>query len=85
MKLFKRNSTGDSQRPLAPRCDHPLAVIVDPSERELTELETMLARCPNCSQWRPGQGPIMAVLTDHHHSSRIRSNHYTLRQDQRNR
>ena len=75
MKLFKRNSTGDSQRPLAPRCDHPLAVIVDPSERELTEFETMLAGCPNCSQWQPGQGPIMAVLTKRQNSSRNNSDH----------
>jgi hypothetical protein len=62
MKLFKRNTGNDSQRPLTPRCNHPLAVIVDPTEQELKELETMLARCPNCSQWHPGDGPIMAVL-----------------------
>jgi hypothetical protein len=23
----------------------------------------MLARCPNCSQWVPGDGPIMVVLS----------------------
>lgn len=75
MKLFKRTFTGSSQRPLAPRCRHPLAVIVDPSERQLTELETMLARCPNCSQWQPGHGPIMAVLTECQDSSRNDSDH----------
>jgi hypothetical protein len=78
MKLFKRNSIDDRQRPLAPRCHHPLAVLVDPSERQLTELETMLARCPNCSQWRPGQGPIMAVLISRQDFSQNSSNHYTL-------
>jgi len=62
MQLFKRNSVIESSRPIAPRCNHPLAVIVDPTEQELKELETMLARCPNCSQWHPGDGPIMAVL-----------------------
>ena len=64
MKLFKRNSIDD--RPTAvrlARCNHPLAVILDPTEQELKELENMLARCPNCSQWHPGQGPIMAVLS----------------------
>jgi hypothetical protein len=78
MKLFKRKSIDDSRRPVAARCNHRLAVIVDPSERELTELENMLARCPNCSQWHPGQGPIMAVLTSHRDSSQNSSNRYTL-------
>ena len=61
MKLFKRNTGNDSQRPLTPRCNHPLAVIVDPTEQELKELETMLARCPNCSQWHPGDGKIYFI------------------------
>ena len=78
MKLFKRNATGESQRPVAPRCNHPLAVIVDPTERELKELETMLARCPSCSQWHPGDGPIMAVLTSREDSSQNNSNNHTL-------
>ncbi len=77
MKLFKGNSIDDRRRPVAARCNHPLAVIVDPTERELKELETMLARCPNCSQWHPGQGPIMAVLTSHRDSSQNSSNHFT--------
>jgi len=46
------------------RCSHRLAVVIDPTDRELRELEAMLARCPNCSQWVPGDGPIMAVLRD---------------------
>ena len=78
MKLFKRNSIDDSRRPIAERCHHPLAVIVDPSERELTELENMLARCPNCSQWHPGQGPIMAVLTSREESSQNNFNNHSL-------
>jgi len=44
-------------------CNHPLAVIVDPTDRQLRELEDMLAKCPNCSQWTPGDGPIMAILS----------------------
>ena len=44
-------------------CNHPHAVIVNPSEHELRELEAMLAGCPNCSRWSPGDGPIMAVLS----------------------
>jgi hypothetical protein len=43
--------------------NHPHAVIVNPTERELREFETMLASCPNCSHWSPGDGPIMAVLS----------------------
>ena len=78
MKLFKRNSTNEIQRPVTPRCNHPLAVIVDPTERELKELETMLARCPNCSQWHPGDGPIMAVLSSHENSSQNNSNNHSL-------
>jgi hypothetical protein len=78
MKIFKRSSVDDRRRPVAARCNHPLAVIVDPTERELKELETMLARCPNCSQWHPGQGPIMAVLTSHRDPSQNSSNHYML-------
>jgi len=78
MKLFKRNSNGNSQRLVAARCHHPRAVIIDPSERQLTELEIMLARCPNCSQWHPGQGPIMAVLTSRQDFSQNSSKHYIL-------
>ena len=44
-------------------CNHPHAVIVNPSETELREFEAMLASCPNCSRWSPGDGPIMAVLS----------------------
>ena len=44
-------------------CNHPHAVLVNPSERELREFEAMLASCPNCSRWSPGDGPIMAVLS----------------------
>lgn len=44
-------------------CNHPHAVIVNPSERELREFEAMLASCPNCSRWSPGDGPIMVVLS----------------------
>ena len=78
MKLFKRNSIDDIRRPIAERCHHPLAVIVDPSERELTELENMLARCPNCSQWHPGDGPIMAVFTSREESSQNNFNNHSL-------
>jgi hypothetical protein len=44
------------------RCNHPLAIVIDPTDGDLRELETMLAGCPNCSRWTPGDGPIMAVL-----------------------
>jgi hypothetical protein len=47
------------------RCDHPLAVVIDPTDRDITELEQMLAQCPNCSRWSPGDGPIMAVVSSH--------------------
>jgi hypothetical protein len=43
-------------------CNHPLAVLVDPTDFELRELERMLAECPNCSRWTPGDGPIVAIL-----------------------
>jgi hypothetical protein len=29
---------------------------------DLKELEQMLANCPNCSRWSPGDGPLMAVI-----------------------
>lgn len=45
------------------RCNHPPAVVVDPTARELRELEQMLARCPICRQWSPGDGPIMAIVS----------------------
>jgi hypothetical protein len=44
------------------RCDHKLALVIDPTDRELNELEQMLANRPNCSRWSPGDGPIMAVV-----------------------
>jgi hypothetical protein len=46
----------------------PLAVVVDPTDGELREFEAMLAKCPNCSQWLPGDGPIMAVLSSDENS-----------------
>ncbi len=44
-------------------CNHPVALVVDRTERELRGLEVMLSNCPNCSRWTPGNGPIMAVLS----------------------
>lgn len=49
--------------PCAEGCNHPSAVLFDPSDKELSELEAMLARCPVCSRWSPGHGPIMAVVS----------------------
>jgi hypothetical protein len=43
-------------------CDHPPALAVDPTENELRDLESMLAACPTCGQWTPGDGPIVAIL-----------------------
>jgi hypothetical protein len=45
------------------RCNHPLAVVVDPTDQQVQQLEAMLSNCPNCSQWTPGDGPIMAVIS----------------------
>jgi hypothetical protein len=36
--------------------------VIDPTDLELEKLEKMLAECPNCSQWSPGDGPIMAIV-----------------------
>jgi len=44
------------------RCDHALALVNDPMDRELKELEQMLANSPNCSRCSPDDGPIMAVV-----------------------
>ena len=40
------------------RCNHPLAVVVDPTDRELRESEPMLAHGPVCTRWPPGDGLI---------------------------
>jgi hypothetical protein len=64
MKLLQRNIPTENSS----RCNHPLAVVVDPTDGELRELEAMLAKCPNCSQWLPGDGPIMAVLSSDENS-----------------
>ena len=45
------------------RCNHPLALVVDRTERELRELEVLLSNRPNCSRWTPENGPIIAVLS----------------------
>jgi hypothetical protein len=55
--------TRKGAQPSPYRCNHPLAVLIDPTDRELRELEQMLATCPVCSQWSPGDGPIMAVMS----------------------
>lgn len=46
------------------RCNHPHAVAIDPGDGDLRALEEMLAHCPNCSRWKPGDGPIMATFED---------------------
>jgi hypothetical protein len=60
--LIKISPNNDSRR-AAHRCNHPLALVIDPTARELNELEQMLAKCPICSQWSPGDGPIMAIVS----------------------
>ena len=62
MKNHKQETDRAETAAARPCCNHPHAVIVNPSESELRELEAMLASCPNCSRWSPGDGPIMAVL-----------------------
>jgi hypothetical protein len=65
MKHHQTNRSQENSRSPQHRCNHPLAVIIDPSDREISELEQMLAQCPNCSRWSPGDGPIMAVVSSH--------------------
>lgn len=65
MKLLGRQQNSSVAKQ---RCNHPLAVVVDPTEREIRELEVMLAKCPHCSQWVPGDGPIMATLSGLEHA-----------------
>lgn len=62
--MRRRRKTSSLEFPPAvqQRCNHGLALLIDPSDNELRELEKMLAKCPNCSGWSPGDGPIMAVI-----------------------
>ncbi len=62
MHRLQTNSGQDVPRAINQRCNHKLALLIDPTDRELHELEQMLASCPNCSRWMPGDGPIMAVV-----------------------
>jgi hypothetical protein len=64
MKLLQRNiPTENSSRSIT----HSLWLSIR-TDGELRELEAMLAKCPNCSQWLPGEGPIMAVLSSDENS-----------------
>jgi hypothetical protein len=63
MKLGWRRSSQEPTKPIKQPCRHPLALVIDPTDGELRELEAMLAKCPNCSRWAPGDGPIMATLS----------------------
>jgi len=65
MRDFHDTPTLADSRDANQRCNHPLAFIIDPTDREISELEKMLADCPNCSRWSPGDGPIMAVVSSH--------------------
>lgn len=58
----RKESGQEIPRAVKQRCNHALAVAIDPSANELSGLERMLANCPNCSRWSPGDGPIMAVV-----------------------
>ena len=55
-------SANHSSRRAKHCCSHPLALVIDPTARELNELEQMLAKCPIRSRWSPGGGPIMAIV-----------------------
>jgi hypothetical protein len=63
MKISPEKSLGAETKSPHPRCNHPLAVLIDPTPVQLRELEAMLCGCPNCSRWMPGDGPIMAVIS----------------------
>jgi len=65
MRRFQENPPLADSHSAKQRCNHPLAFVIDPTAREISELEQMLANCPNCSQWSPGDGPIMAVVSSH--------------------
>ena len=69
MKLLGCDSRQQNSSVIKQSCNHPLAVLVDPTESEIHELEAMLAKCPNCSQWAPGDGPIMAILSGLEHAA----------------
>ena len=62
MNSLRDNPNQAGARVTDHRCNHPLAVVIDPTDHQLRELEAMLAQCPNCSRWTPGDGPIMATL-----------------------
>ena len=62
MKSLRDNPNQAGARVTDYRCNHPLAVVIDPTDHQLRELEAMLAQCPNCSRWTPGDGPIMAIV-----------------------
>lgn len=63
MKRSKETMLLDGTQSAPIRCNHPIAVIVDPTDKQLQDLEAMLSQCPNCSHWAPGDGPIMAVIS----------------------
>jgi hypothetical protein len=69
MKRLQRHSSQQDSLLSKQQCNHPHAVVVDPTDREVRELEAMLAGCPNCSQWVPGDGPIMAVLSSNENTT----------------
>jgi hypothetical protein len=70
MKRLQRHSPQQDSLLSKQQCNHPHAVVVDPTDREVRELEAMLAGCPNCSQWVPGDGGT--VEQREHHSQRAR-------------
>jgi len=65
IEVNRSMATEHAARTPVGRCNHPSAVLVDPTDKELRELEVMLATCPNCSKWAHGNGPIMAVIATH--------------------
>jgi hypothetical protein len=74
-KMRKAFNCRENPRDRSNGCNHPLAVMIDPTASELREFEAMLARCPNCSQWTPGDGPIMVII-----SSMANANHAGLKE-----
>lgn len=61
--MSPRKTVDQQSHPATPGCNHPLAVLFDPSDGEMSRLEQVLARCPVCSRWSPGDGPILAIVS----------------------
>ncbi len=51
-----------AERVPEPPCNHPLGILMDPTDQEIEEAHRQLDNCPRCSGPDSGPGPKLVII-----------------------